>query len=147
MITACGNSSGAGRPIIPRRMPTPASRVHSRKWQGTIRMRTVRSENRRRIIQARRVATALRGLIFAALCDGPRGKADYIELAHRYQAIFVPASPGLPSAIATNGGASSGLIDEFYDRRVKLIASAAAAPGELYPEGMAAGDLAAPPAA
>jgi cell division protein ZapE len=94
-----------------------------------------------RIIQARRVADGVAWFDFDALCDGPRGKADYIELAHRYQAIFVSGVPRFTLRDRDKRRRFVWMIDEFYDRRVKLIASAAAPPEELYPEGMAAGDF------
>jgi cell division protein ZapE len=96
-----------------------------------------------RIIRARRVANGVAWFDFDALCDGPRGKPDYIELAHRYQTVFLS---GIPRFGATGRERDKRrrfvwMIDEFYDRRVKLVASAAAQPDELYPEGMAAGEF------
>lgn len=70
---------------------------------------------------------------FTALCDGPRAQADYIELARRYHTVFVSGVPAFKaSGEADRMRRFTWLVDEFYDRRVKLILSAAADPVGLY---------------
>jgi len=70
---------------------------------------------------------------FSELCDGPRGKADYIELARRYHTVMISGIPVFGADDADLVRRFTWLVDEFYDRRVKLIASAAAHPADLYP--------------
>ena len=69
---------------------------------------------------------------FAELCDGPRGKADYIELARRYHTIVMSGIPYFGRNNADVARRFTWLVDEFYDRRVKLIMSAADQPEALY---------------
>jgi cell division protein ZapE len=69
---------------------------------------------------------------FAELCDGPRSQNDYIEIARSYHTVVIA---GIPLFDAFNENAARRfimLIDEFYDRGVKIVVSAAAAPAELY---------------
>ena len=69
---------------------------------------------------------------FHELCEGPRGVADYIEIARHNHSVIVS---GIPRFDRLNEDAAYRfvlLIDELYDRDVKLIASAAAAPTDLY---------------
>ncbi len=61
---------------------------------------------------------------FAALCDGPRGKPDYIELSRRYHTVMVSHVPCFGPGTADTLRRFVWMIDEFYDRRVKLILSA-----------------------
>jgi cell division protein ZapE len=72
---------------------------------------------------------------FRDLCDGPRGKADYIELARRYHTVLVSGVPRFEPQNADILRRFVWLIDEFYDRRVKLIVSAAAPPEALVATG------------
>ncbi|MFC4529024.1 AFG1 family ATPase [Dyella halodurans] len=69
---------------------------------------------------------------FAALCEGPRAVADYIELAKAGPEIIISNVPQF--TIYTDDAARRfvSLVDEFYDRHVKLILSAAAPITELY---------------
>ena len=86
-----------------------------------------------RIINARRHARGVAWFDFSELCDGPRGKADYIELARRYHTVMISCIPVFGAEDADIVRRFTWLVDEFYDRRVKLIASAAAQPADLYP--------------
>jgi len=86
-----------------------------------------------RIINVRRHARGVAWFDFSELCDGPRGKADYIELARRYHTVMISGIPVFGTDDADLVRRFTWLIDEFYDRRVKLIASAAAQPADLYP--------------
>ena len=69
---------------------------------------------------------------FRELCEGPRSQNDYIELARRYHAIFISNIPELTSADEDAARRFIAAIDEFYDRGVKIVVSAAAAPTALY---------------
>lgn len=71
---------------------------------------------------------------FESICDGPRSQHDYIELAKEYHAVLVT---DVPQFIAKDDQARRfiNMVDEFYDRRVKLAISAAAPIHKLYPEG------------
>ena len=69
---------------------------------------------------------------FAALCSAPRSQNDYIEIAREYQAVIVSGVPVLEAAHQDEARRFIALVDEFYDRNVKLIVSAAALPAELY---------------
>ena len=69
---------------------------------------------------------------FSALCAGPRSQEDYIEIAHEYQAVVVSDVPVLDALHENEARRFIALVDELYDRNVKLIVSAAAAPAELY---------------
>ena len=69
---------------------------------------------------------------FAQLCDGPRGPADYIEIARQYQTVLLANIPLLGEDDNDRAKRFMTLVDEFYDRNVKLIVTAAAEPGELY---------------
>lgn len=84
-----------------------------------------------RIIRARRIARGVTWFDFRELCDGPRGKADYIELARRNHTVLVSDVPQFGAGEADTLRRFVWLVDEFYDRRVKLILSAAAVPEEL----------------
>jgi cell division protein ZapE len=85
-----------------------------------------------RAFRARGVGTQAAWFDFAALCDGPYGSADYIELARTYPAILISR---LPQFTPFNEDAAQRfvhLIDELYDRRVKLVAAAQVPVVELY---------------
>jgi cell division protein ZapE len=92
-----------------------------------------------RMIRVRRNAPGVLWCDFRDLCDGPRGKVDYIELACRYHTVLISGVPCFTVGDADVLRRFVWLVDEFYDRRVKLIVSAAAPPESLVTHA-AAGD-------
>lgn len=69
---------------------------------------------------------------FTALCDGPRGPADYIEIARQFQTVLVSGVPYLADERLDIADRFMTMTDEFYDRNVKLILAAAGRPEDLY---------------
>jgi len=69
---------------------------------------------------------------FATLCEGPRAARDYIELARRFGTLIVSDIPQMGEDDNNAARRFIHLVDECYDRAVKLIVSAATAPTELY---------------
>lgn len=69
---------------------------------------------------------------FHQLCIGPRSSADYIELARRYHTVLLSGIPIMSNDHEEWAHRFINLVDEFYDRRVKLIVSAEAGPQYLY---------------
>jgi cell division protein ZapE len=69
---------------------------------------------------------------FSALCAGPRSQEDYIEIAREFQSVFVSDVPLLDVDHEDEARRFVALVDELYDRSVKLVISAAAPPAELY---------------
>jgi cell division protein ZapE len=69
---------------------------------------------------------------FAALCDGPRSQNDYIEIAREYQTVIVSNVPTFSAQQDDAARRFIALVDEFYDRSVKLVVSAAAPADALY---------------
>ncbi len=72
---------------------------------------------------------------FYALCDGPRSQSDYIEIAREYHAVIVENVPLFKGQNDDQARRFIYMVDEFYDRHVKLIMSAEAPIHELYQEG------------
>ncbi len=86
-----------------------------------------------RPVRARREAEDVVWFEFRELCEGPRSVADYIEIARCYQAVFLSGVPVMGAADDDAARRFISLVDEFYDRGVKLVVSAAAdAPEALY---------------
>lgn len=69
---------------------------------------------------------------FRDLCRGPRGAADYIELARQFHTVFIMDVPVMAEERDDEARRFLTLVDEFYDRGVKLVVSAAASPTGLY---------------
>ncbi len=69
---------------------------------------------------------------FATLCEGPRAASDYIELARRFGTLIVSDIPQMDETDNNAARRFIHLVDECYDRAVKLIVSADTAPTELY---------------
>ena len=69
---------------------------------------------------------------FAAICEGPRSQNDYIELARLYHTIFISNIPLFTRGNENAARRFISAIDEFYDRNVNIVVSAAAAPAALY---------------
>jgi cell division protein ZapE len=69
---------------------------------------------------------------FSELCEGPRSQNDYIELARSYGTIFIANIPPFTPEHEDAARRFIMLIDELYDRGVKIVVSAAAAPASLY---------------
>jgi cell division protein ZapE len=85
-----------------------------------------------RRLKTRRCAKGIAWFDFADLCDGPRSQADYIEIARWYPTIVVSSVPELDELREDQARRFIALVDEFYDRRVKLIVSAERPAEELY---------------
>jgi len=86
-----------------------------------------------RAVRARREAKDVVWFDFREICEGPRSTADYIEIARCYHTVFVGRVPVMDAAGDDAARRFIAMVDEFYDRGVKLVLSAAAAePGALY---------------
>lgn len=85
-----------------------------------------------RIIRTLRAAKGVAWFDFAELCDGPRSQADYIEIARWYHTVVVTGVPVLDARADNAARRFIALVDEFYDRRVKLLVAAAAPAAALY---------------
>jgi cell division protein ZapE len=107
------------------------ARLFAELAQGEVRQAAELRINERDF-RVRRVCAQAAWFDFAALCDGPYGSADYIELARMYPAILIS---GLPQFTPYSEDAAQRfvhLIDELYDRRVKLAVTAQVPAVELY---------------
>jgi len=71
-------------------------------------------------------------LDFLVLCNIPRAVSDYIELAQCYNTVLLSNVPILTEDTEDFARRLINLVDEFYDRHVKLVISAAAPAETLY---------------
>jgi cell division protein ZapE len=88
-----------------------------------------------RSLRALRRAGGVVWFDFRTLCGGPRSQNDYLEIASRFHTVLVSNVPQMPPRLASEARRFTWLIDVLYDRRVKLILSAATEPEQLYTEG------------
>lgn len=88
-----------------------------------------------RPLRARRIADDVVWFDFRELCDGPRSQNDYIELARDYHAVLVGQVPQLGADKDDQARRFINLVDEFYDRGVKLVLAAAVPLEQLYAGG------------
>ena len=83
-------------------------------------------------IETRRCAKGIVWFSFADICDGPRSQEDYIEVARWYPTVIVSDVPVLGPEREDPARRFIAMVDEFYDRKVKLIVSAATGVDSLY---------------
>lgn len=85
-----------------------------------------------RDLHVQRCAKGIAWFDFVDLCDGPRSQADYIEIARWYPTVIISGVPELDANREDQARRFIALVDEFYDRRVKLIVSADHGAERLY---------------
>jgi cell division protein ZapE len=88
-----------------------------------------------RELPARRRAGSVVWFDFKVLCGGPRSQNDYLELAAQFHTVLLSDVPQMSPRLASEARRFTWLVDVLYDRRVKLMMSAAVPPEALYTEG------------
>lgn len=72
---------------------------------------------------------------FAELCEKPLGPPDYLALAQNFRTVFVEHIPALKTSQRNEAKRFVLLIDTLYDAGVRLVASSARPPDQIYPAG------------
>ena len=88
-----------------------------------------------RQISAKRRAGGVVWFDFKTLCGGPRSQNDYLEIASQFHTVILSDVPHMPVRMASEARRFTWLVDVLYDRRVKLVLSAAVPAEALYTEG------------
>jgi cell division protein ZapE len=91
-----------------------------------------RIEINKRYLTCRCLADDVAWFDFAELCDGPRSQNDYIELARIFHAVLVSGVPEFLPDRDDQARRFINLVDEFYDRNVKVVLTAEKPLLELY---------------
>jgi cell division protein ZapE len=95
-----------------------------------------------RSLRVPQAALGVARFAFAELCEAPLGSLDYQRIAHGYHTVLLDEIPVLGPEQRNAARRLITLIDVLYDNGVGLIASAAAEPYALYPEGDGASSFA-----
>ncbi len=90
-------------------------------------------ENRQ--IRALRTCDDVAWFDFRELCDGPRSQNDYIELGKIFHAVLLSGVEQMSVTTDDIARRFINMVDEFYDRNVKLIISAEVELKDLYTGG------------
>ena len=85
-----------------------------------------------RDVRTRRCAKGVAWFDFMEICGGPRSQEDYIEIARWYPTVIISDIPQLTHELDNSSRRFIAVVDEFYDRKVKLIVSAATCVESLY---------------
>jgi len=84
------------------------------------------------------VPKALKGVAvfsFKRLCGEARGASDYLAVARHFHAVIIVGIPRMGPENRNEAARFATLIDALYEYKVKLLASAAAMPDQLYVAG------------
>ena len=85
-----------------------------------------------RILRVPEAAMGVARFTFGQLCEQPLGPNDYLRLAREFHTIIIDRIPMMHYADRNAAKRFIILIDTLYDHGVKVIASAAAEPADLY---------------
>lgn len=85
-----------------------------------------------REIKVQAVAEQVVWFDFFELCGTARSARDYIEIANRFHTVFIEGLPVLGDARDDQARRFVHLVDEFYDRNIRLMLCAEAEPEALY---------------
>ena len=72
---------------------------------------------------------------FQVICSLPRSQLDYIEIAERFDTVFISDLPQINADDTVSAILLIHLVDVMYDRGVCLVISAAVPPADLYVSG------------
>jgi cell division protein ZapE len=72
---------------------------------------------------------------FRRLCGEARGAPDYLAVARTFHTVIVVGIPQMGPDMRNEAARFVTLVDVLYEHNVKLFASAAAEPAQLYPAG------------
>lgn len=89
-----------------------------------------------RDVQYRREAEGIIWLTFNELCEKPRSQYDYMELSKIYHTLLLSEVKQMGQGNDDAARRFIALVDEFYERKVKLIISAAVPMEQLYTTGI-----------
>ncbi len=85
-----------------------------------------------RSLHARQRGDGIIWFSFGVLCDLPTSTADYIEIARAFNTVLLSDVPLMDEGNADATRRFINLIDEFYDRNVKMLISADGSIDNLY---------------
>jgi cell division protein ZapE len=102
---------------------------------GNARAREARLRVAGRVLRVPLAAEGVARFDFSALCATALGAGDYLAIATHFHALVLDAVPRLSPDNYDEARRFIVLIDSLYDHRVKLVASAEAAPDQLYQRG------------
>jgi cell division protein ZapE len=88
-----------------------------------------------RTVDVPQSANGVARFTFSRLCGAPLGAGDYLALATHYHALVLDHIPRLSADNHDEARRFITLVDALYEHRVKLVASSAAIPDELYQRG------------
>ncbi|MEO1038892.1 MAG: cell division protein ZapE [Pseudomonadota bacterium] len=88
-----------------------------------------------RAVDIPREAAGVARFTFEEACGRPLGPADYLLIAENFHTVMLDSIPLLRPTQRDRAARLRILVDALYEMRTKLVASAAAEPFELYPEG------------
>jgi cell division protein ZapE len=69
---------------------------------------------------------------FRAVCDGPRSQTDYMEISRLYHTVLIANVEQMGQTTDDIARRFIAMVDEFYERNVKLIMSAEVSMETLY---------------
>lgn len=128
-----GGGYGHGMWFAP--MTDAAAQAFEARWRAAIageREAATQLALRGRDLVVRRAAGRFARFSFGELCGAATGAEDYLALAERFSEIFLEDVPVMDLSRRNEAKRFILLVDCLYDRRVRLIASAAAGPHALY---------------
>ena len=85
-----------------------------------------------RDVEAIRNADGVVMFEFDVLCGGPRSQTDYMEISRCYHSVLLANVKQMGQQIDDIARRFIAMVDEFYDRNVKLILSAEVPIEDLY---------------
>jgi len=92
-------------------------------------------EVKKRSVKVPRQACGVAFFTFMELCGQPLGAGDYLAIAAAFESVVLADIPLLTPELRNEARRFNTLIDTFYEAKVHVVISAAAAPEALYPEG------------
>lgn len=114
---------------------TETSRLMDEAWETATGGRPVLEtyvEVKGRKVAVPRACGAAARFAFADLCEQPLGARDYLALAENFDTIFIDGIPIMQQAQRNEAKRFILLVDTLYDNHMRLVASAQAAPEQLY---------------
>lgn len=125
----------AGLPIWFSPVDEDADVALDMAWQrltGTFSGKPVQLALKGRVVEVPQAALGVARFSFPQLCEKPLGAIDYLRIAQEFHTLVIDHIPVMQYEQRNAAKRFITLIDALYDNAVKLVASAAAEPDDLY---------------